>query len=308
MLKQILEEIKKSNPITIFRHQLADMDAMGSQLGLSTWIKETYPEKEVYNVGFPSPVSEKFEHYIDEVSDEIIASSLAIVLDTSNASRVSDPRFQLAKRKIRIDHHVKIESFCDLEWIDDKASATCEMLPLFFKENQIQISSKAAQYFYCGLIADNIRFSISNVRKETFEAAGYLIECGANVLKANELNFSISMSDYQYENMVRNRSVRKENCLYSIMETEDYIPYQSYENAKDKVYVLSGINEIEIWALFTHMKDSNLYSCSLRSKQKNIRDIASSFNGGGHECACGIKNLTIEQVYEIIEQIAQRSK
>ena len=52
------------------------------------------------------------------------------------------------------------------------------------------------------------------------------------------------------------------------METEDYIPYQSYENAKDKVYVLSGINEIEIWALFTHMKDSNLYSCSLRSKQK----------------------------------------
>ena len=280
MLKQILEEIKKSNPITIFRHQLADMDAMGSQLGLSTWIKETYPEKEVYNVGFPSPVSEKFEHSIDEVSDEIIASSLAIVLDTSNASRVSDPRFQLAKRKIRIDHHV----------------------------NQIQISSKAAQYFYCGLIADNIRFSISNVRKETFEAAGYLIECGANVLKANELNFSISMSDYQYENMVLNRSVRKENCLYYIMETEDYIPYQSYENAKDKVYVLSGINEIEIWALFTHMKDSNLYSCSLRSKQKNIRDIASSFNGGGHECACGIKNLTIEQVYEIIEQIAQRSK
>ena len=44
------------------------------------------------------------------------------------------------------------------------------------------------------------------------------------------------------------------------------------------------------------------------AKQKNIRDIASSFNGGGHECACGIKNLTIEQVYEIIEQIAQRSK
>ena len=48
-----------------------------------------------------------------------------------------------------------------------------------------------------------------------------------------ELNFSISMSDYQYENMVRNRSVRKENCLYSIMETEDYITDEMITELKD---------------------------------------------------------------------------
>ena len=125
----------------------------------------------------------------------------------------------------------------ELYFYSSFSSSALDLSVVRIDNHQIQISSKAAQYFYCGLIADNIRFSISNVRKETFEAAGYLIECGANVLKANELNFSISMSDYQYENMVRNRSVRKENCLYSIMETEDYIPYQSYENAKDKVYV-----------------------------------------------------------------------
>ncbi|MGN1276156.1 MAG: bifunctional oligoribonuclease/PAP phosphatase NrnA [Floccifex sp.] len=308
MHKEILEEIAKASRITIFRHQLADMDAVGSQLGLSTWIKETYPEKEVYNVGFPSPISEKFENSLDEVSDEQIQDSLAILLDTSNLARVSDPRFSLAKRKIRIDHHVKIESICDIEWIDEKASATCEMLPLLFMRNDIHISSKVAQYFYCGLIADNIRFSISSVRKETFEVAAYLMECGVDVLQANEINYAISYSDYLYETKVRQNSKRVNHCLYAIMEKEDYDAcHQSYENAKDKVYVLSGIEDIQIWALFTKMKDSDLYSCSLRSKSLNIRDIAQSFHGGGHICACGIKNVTKEQVDEIISQLSIKS-
>ncbi|MDD7281422.1 DHH family phosphoesterase [Floccifex sp.] len=308
MHKTILEEIQKADIITIFRHQLADSDAMGSQLGLATWIRETYPEKQVYCCGMMSPVSSKFVDHLDEVSDETIASSLAILLDTSNLARVSDSRFSLAKHSIRIDHHVKIEEICDIEWIDEKASATCEMVPLLFKENDIKISARAAQYFYCGLIADNIRFSIASVRKETFEVAAYLIECGVDVLKANELNFSISLSDYQYETKVRNQSQVMNKCMYAIMEREDYQSCgQTYENAKDKVYCLSGIQEIEIWALFTKMKDSELYACSLRSKTKNVRDIASSFGGGGHVCACGIKNITIEQVHEIIDCISKRS-
>lgn len=36
---------------------------------------------------------------MDVVDDEVVASSLAIVLDTSNAARIDDDRYQLAKNQ-----------------------------------------------------------------------------------------------------------------------------------------------------------------------------------------------------------------
>ena len=81
----------------------------------------------------------------------------------------------------------------------------------------------------------------------------------------------------------------------------------TFSQAKEKVYVLSGIDEIEIWALFTQMEDGIHYSASLRSRTIPIRDVAVEFHGGGHECASGIKNLTLDQVHEIIDILTKRS-
>ncbi len=44
----------------------------------------------------------------------------------------------------------------------------------------------------------------------------------------------------------------------------------------------------------------------LRSRNIPIRDVAMEFGGGGHECASGIKNLTRDQVNQIIEILSNR--
>lgn len=300
MHNQILQEIEKAQIITIFRHQFPDMDALGSQFGLATWIREAYPEKEVYCLGNMEKRNNNLSDNMDEATDEIIASSLAIILDTANCARVDDQRFRFAKRSVRIDHHIPVESYADVEWIDEKATATCEMIPLMFKEANIQISPKAAQYLYCGLIADNIRFSISNVRQESFEAAKYLLSCGVDVVQANTMNFSTSIPDFKYETAVRNKAVIQQKAMTSIMEIEDYVACdQTFASAKEKVYALSGVEGITVWALFTRMEDGIHYSASLRASTLNIREIAEKFGGGGHICASGIKNITIEQVHQI---------
>lgn len=36
---------------------------------------------------------------MDEVDDDVVASSLAIVLDTSNAARIDDERYKFAKNR-----------------------------------------------------------------------------------------------------------------------------------------------------------------------------------------------------------------
>lgn len=308
MLNWILERIEEYDSIVLFRHVLADMDALGSQLGLAYWLKETYPSKKIYCTGVSSPLSEKLDETMEEVSDEVLKESLGIILDTSNAARVDDQRYTMCKHTIRIDHHIKVETFCDEEWIDEKATATCEMLGLFFKSLDIKLPKKSAQLIYNGLIADSIRLSISTVRSESYDAAKYLYENGADVIETEKFNFSTTLKDYMYETIVRKSVKVSKNFVYAILEKEDYENAGlSFVDAKDKVYVLSGIEGITIWALFTAMEDGEHYSASLRSRTIPIRDVANDFGGGGHECASGIKNLTIDSVNQIIGILSKRS-
>lgn len=307
MHNQILEKIKEFDTITIYRHQAPDMDAFGSQLGFKQAILDQYPDKKVYALG-GSGSREEFKAYLDSVDDETIQKSLAIVLDIANTPRVDDDRFRLAKYSIRVDHHVQVETMCDYEWIDHNASATCEMLPLMFKSWGWELSQKAAQFLYCGLTADNIRFSIANVSAKSFEAAAYLFQFGVDVVAASETNFASSYEDFRYETIVRQKSVRSGNALTAILEKEDYESVGfSFVQAKEKVYALGGIRDISVWALFTKMEDGEHYSASLRAKTKDVRSIAEKFNGGGHKCAAGIKDLNIEQVHEIIQLLKERS-
>lgn len=298
----MLNKIKDFDIITIFRHVYADMDAIGSQFGLRYYIESMFPDKKVYCLGEDCIVASRLGLKMDQVDDDIVSNSLAIVVDTSNSARVDDQRYKLAKYSLRVDHHVQVETFCSEEWIDEHASATCELLALWLYQNHVDLDEKASMMLYLGLTADNIRFTTSSVRSDTFVAAKYLFDQGVDVNKIDRMNFAITMNDYRYETLVRTKAVQVNHFLYSIMECEDYASCNlDFIGAKDKVYVLSGIESIEIWALFTRMSDGIHYSASLRSSNISIREVASQYNGGGHACASGIKNLTYDQVLEIVD-------
>ena len=49
--KQVLSMIKKYDKIVIFRHEMPDYDALGTQMGLATWLKENFKGKEIYVTG-----------------------------------------------------------------------------------------------------------------------------------------------------------------------------------------------------------------------------------------------------------------
>ena len=50
-LDAIFEQIKKYNRIIIHRHQRPDPDAIGSQVGLASILRASFPYKEVAVVG-----------------------------------------------------------------------------------------------------------------------------------------------------------------------------------------------------------------------------------------------------------------
>ena len=298
-INKIAEAIEQADTICIFRHQFPDQDAIGSQMGLKTALQSLYPKKKVLALGTMSVDG----IVMDTADDATIQNALAIVLDTANQARIDDDRALRAAQVIRIDHHVPVETMGQTEWIDQDASATCELVAFYFQARHQTIPANAAQYLYEGLIADNIRFTTSNTRPESFEAGRYLVEQGADVQRANEHNFAITLPEFYYENRVRERARFEKGALTSILSIEDYERcHLTFAQAKDKVYALSNIEEVKVWALFTE-KTPGIYNASLRAKTLDIRQIATRFGGGGHACASGIKDLRLEQVEEIIHQL-----
>ena len=123
----ILAQIKKYDTIIIHRHQRPDPDAYGSQVGLAEIIRASFPKKKVYQVG---EMVSRFDWLVsqDEIEDSVYNNALVIVTDTANRPRVDDERYTKGKYLIKIDHHPFIEDFGGLEYIDDSASSTSEIL------------------------------------------------------------------------------------------------------------------------------------------------------------------------------------
>lgn len=309
MSETLFSLVDKYDIITIYRHISADSDAMGAQFGLKTWIEERYPNKQVYALGTSIGSCKRFFPAVDEVNDEVIQHSLAIILDTANTSRIDDDRWKLAKYRLKIDHHIFVEQFAETEIISDFSGATCEILAEMFAQHHEKLSKRCAEYLYSGIVADTLQFSIQATTPKMLKTAAYLLEAGVDVVKINRQNFSKSLAEFKYENYLRSKvSILENKLAYCIVTKEEYEACGLTLNvAKEKVYVLGNVDEFEAWALFIEVDTTSdgkrLFNGSLRSKDKQITDIANAYGGGGHRYACGVKHLSEEQVQSLLQDL-----
>ena len=125
MFKKIYKKIEEFDTIVIARHIGVDPDALASQLALRDSIKLTFPEKKVMAIGTGSA---KFFHIgrLDKL--EKVENALLIIVDTPDKKRVDSVDFSQFSYSIKIDHHPFVEEFCDIEYIEDSASSTAEII------------------------------------------------------------------------------------------------------------------------------------------------------------------------------------
>jgi nanoRNase/pAp phosphatase (c-di-AMP/oligoRNAs hydrolase) len=297
-------QIEKADTIVLGRHIQPDPDAFGSQLGLASWLKDKYPHKTILCAGEGEGM--------DAIADAIIEdpNTLVIVTDTSTAERIDDQRLRKNDNLWRIDHHVNVAPYTpkEKELVLDGAAASCELVALLLKDLDQTISKEAAQLLLEGLYADTQRLTIKTVTPKTMEAAAWLLEQKADPSLAAYHLYSKTLRDFSYGNAVRTKAVLQDKCLFSVMSAAEYLALgMDFKQAKDHVDDLQGVLDVEIWLLLTEMDTPGQYSASVRSRRISVRDIAESFGGGGHECACGIRPLNAGQCAELIELLAARS-
>lgn len=289
MFEAVLECIKSYDKIIIHRHSRPDGDAMGSQIGMKNIITENFPEKTVYTVGDPAgylsflPNSE-----MDNISDTEYSGALAILLDFASPALVSDNRYTLAEKTLRIDHHLYVETFTDIEVVDSSFESCCGMVTAFAVESGLRINQQAGLALYTGMLTDSGRFRYDSTSSRTFLLAAELIKTGFDT---NELYRYLYADDFSNRLLKAKFTLKirfTENNVAYIYTTADEIKeYGASEFAisRGMVGTMSDLKGVDIWVNFTETDSGVL--CELRSSRFNINPIAVKYGGGGHQKASG---------------------
>jgi phosphoesterase RecJ-like protein len=184
MINEIITAINEGQSFLITAHVRLDGDALGSELALYLMLREMGKNVVVYNQDHTPeryrflPAAQNIVHDINNVEQY----DVGIVLDCSELARVGDEAENIGKIKklINIDHHVSNNGFCLLKMLDAQASSTGELLFRLMQEMRFKMSKDICTNLYAAIITDTGSFRYSSTTKDTFWAAGNLVENGAD--------------------------------------------------------------------------------------------------------------------------------
>ncbi|MEI5992882.1 DHH family phosphoesterase [Candidatus Enterococcus mansonii] len=310
VLKEILAMIKNYDTIIIHRHQRPDPDAIGSQVGLAEILRESFPKKQIFQAGGPVEGLE-FLAEMDTVADECYKGALVIVTDTANAPRISDERYSLGDKLIKMDHHPNDDPYGDLVWVNPKASSCSEIIADFYHENQTELvmNNKAARLLYAGIVGDTGRFLYPSTTPHTLNVAAELMTYDFNTAELNRELEQIPMSvaklaGYVYQNIdVDENGAAKVTLPQSLMDE-----YGIVDSETAAIVSLPGvIDEVVAWAIFVEQPEG-YYRVRLRSKGPIINELAKQHHGGGHPLASGANAKDDKEVAVIYQKIQQLCK
>ena len=309
MFNKILAEIKKYDRILIHGHIRPDGDCYGSQFGLSAIIKENFPEKDVHVVGDKSDyVSFLGTPEKESITDEMYKGSLAIVVDCGNPERVSDQRYTSAERVIKIDHHIAIEQYGDLYYVEEESPACCQIITKFALEMGLRINDEAAFALYTGLVTDTGRFRFRGVGTETFLIASELMKHNVDIEKLDNYLSVETMNVIKFKGYVLQNAEFTPNGVVFIKISRDIINFYdvSDEEAASQVGIIGTIENYPIYILFIEYPGE--IRIRLRSRGPRVDKLANKYGGGGHEKAAGGKLSSWDELPIFINDIDKLAK
>lgn len=312
--KFLQQKIGEYDHIVIYRHTSPDFDALGSQMGLYTWIKDNYPNKDVHYVGenHPTFMPELFP-YAEEL-DEVWYHQphLAITVDVSNLPRLSGKEhIGFAKEVIKIDHHPlpekEEERFGNTLIVYPERPAASELVALFClsRNRKAVFSVKAAEYLYCGIVGDTGRFMYQDTDGATLRIAADLLDKGVDKTKIYDLMYK---TDARRMNILKfvlnNYHLTDKGTCYYVLKKEDLEELNmTSDEGNLHINTFRNMDSVRVVASVTWNEKNQEYRVSLRSGHLVIANVANQFGGGGHDFAAGCKLKTLDDLPRLIEAL-----
>ena len=306
--RQILEKIKAYDTVMLFRHKRMDGDCVGATKGMKGILTLTWPEKRVLLIdgqksdflAFTGPDDE-------EVSDEVYAQALAIVIDTGDQERISNQKYRLCKEVIKIDHHIPADQYGSINWVEEDRASACEMIADFYRSfrDELRIDQAAATHLYMGMVTDSGRFRFEGVNGDSLRLAGLMLDQGVALepLYANLYlqDFeTLAFKAYVYQHVQRT----EHGVAYLYVDRGMQEKYGlTFEAASNTIAYLETIRGCLCWLAFIEPEpgDSGI-RVRVRSRFLPTVSLSERHHGGGHAMASGATVYSPEEMEQMIAE------
>ena len=311
VISHALEElIENAENVMVMGHWNADIDSLGSSLGIYRLAKEF--GKDAYIVNNTNGLAvenfvetlKKEDEYKNVLLDKaesvakITSQTLLVIVDTHKKSYVEVPELLAKTEKIVIiDHHRRGEDFIDnaiLTFHEVYASSAAELVTeiVEYSSKDIKLPQIEAESLYAGIMMDTKNFTFkTGVR--TFEAAAYLRKYGIDIIRVKKW-FQSDLSSYTViADIVKKAEVVNDTIGISVYEEKDKNANLICAKAADELLTISNIT-----ASFVIGNNGEKICISGRSiGDINVQVILEKLGGGGHITLAGaqLEGMTLEE-------------
>jgi phosphoesterase RecJ-like protein len=297
LAQKVIAQIGEAKHPAILAHLRPDGDAFGSILGLAHTLRERGAQPQVFVEGgiismyqfLPgSELVQDLPASLPENTDCFIA------LDTSTRERLGQKTISWTRPvDIVIDHHISNPGYGKHNLIIADIPSTTGVLFELFQIAKWKITPAAATCLFTGLTTDTGSFRYRGTSAQTLHTAAKLVELGADPSEiAKQCYLSITHERHALKRLVSNTLTLKDDNKSAFLTILPEFYAKSGAKSEDTEGIIeevASIQGVEVGSLFEFTSDGGL-RVSLRSKGKiDVNGIASSFGGGGHKAAAGIR-------------------
>lgn len=288
------EIIKSSSNVLIMGHRFADLDALGSAVGVAQISNALGKDAKIVMSSKTTLAMPLAKHLMangmdnlliePEDTDEYIDKrTLLVVVDTHRKSFLEYPElFDLVNTVVVIDHHRKTVDHINKAVIfyhEPNASSASEMVTelIQYIDVEVEVPQVCAEALMSGITLDTKNF-VMKTGVRTFEAAAYLRSLGADTVKVKQL-FSNSMKTQKDKSEVMKNAAMYENCAVGVVDFESDDVRIVASQAADEL-----LNIDDVRASFVAFRTGDTINISARSYgELNVQLVMEELGGGGHQ-------------------------
>jgi len=322
MAYALRELIDQSSDVLIMGHENADLDSIGSAIGIYRIAKMrgkkahiTLKNSNMTIEPFMEIVknSQQYENVFigkSEAIEILSPESLLIIVDTYRAGFTEIPELlERTENIVVIDHHRKGTDFIQdavLTYHETYASSTCELVTeiLQYVDDGLNLEMIEAEALYAGIIMDTKNFTYkTGVR--TFEAASYLKRQGINTVSMNQLQQKTISTYLRISDIVRNAELISGHISVSICPPDTNNAQIIAAKAADEMLTLSGIAA----AFVLSEVNGQVYISGRSFGEINVQIILEKLGGGGHMTVAGaqLEDVSIEEAKKKLKSVILES-
>ena len=185
-LEQIAIKLKEAETILLYPHIIMDGDTLGSSIALCIALRKIGKKAHILiEDEIPSYLLFLEKGYCTFDQEILSEPDISISIDCSDIERFvrRKEKFLTGELSICIDHHRTNNSFADMNYIDEYAGATGEIIYELIKKMKIDIDVEMAEAIYTAISTDTGNFQYTNTTKTTHLITADLFDIGIDLEK-----------------------------------------------------------------------------------------------------------------------------